>query len=116
MANNLDAMDASYEFDQEQKCLVMNEKGIDKIDPQFLTRFDHDFLKNVVCLDLSGNKIKHIAAGTFESLINLKVLKLQNNCLEFVASGIFGPVTKRKQLHTIDLSFNRLKVDYPKPL
>lgn len=50
-------------------------------------------LKIVIEIDLSGNKIKHLYAGTFSETQRLRVLLLNHNHLETLENGLFDNLT-----------------------
>lgn len=57
-------------------------------------------------LDLQGNRIRHIADGSFADLGNLQVLDLSRNSLEVIAQNTFAGL---EGLERLKLSDNRIK-------
>ena len=84
---------------RKNKILDMKNRGINNLHPQFLMRFTIPFIKNIVCLDLSGNNIRCIADNTLSPLKMLKVLNLQNNRIKFIAPDTFKSMKKLKILN-----------------
>jgi Leucine-rich repeat (LRR) protein len=82
--------------------LNASHNAIQTIEGSFFT--DFGFLQY---LDLSSNNIIHLPNKTFETMSQLKSIKLNNNSLATIDDGVFSEL----KLNLLDLSCNQISND-----